>query len=84
MLDRDHNPQLPEGETPFVADDVLYSGNFVKIALNVAHRVGQPDNVLADLLWSWFGASAGRVMAGGRPSPAWRALSDYDRPERFC
>ena len=60
MLDRDHNPQLPEGETPFVAGDVLYSGNFAKIALNVAHREGHPENVLADLLWSWFGASAGQ------------------------
>jgi hypothetical protein len=60
IFDRDRNPQLPEGETLFVADDVLYSGNFVKIALNVAHRAGQPENVLADLLWSWFGASAGQ------------------------
>jgi hypothetical protein len=60
MLDRDHNPQLPEGETPFIADGVSYSGNFAKIALNVAHRAGHPGNVLADLLWSWFGASAGQ------------------------
>jgi hypothetical protein len=34
--------------------------NFAKIALNVAHRTGQPDNVLADLLRSWFGADAGQ------------------------
>jgi superfamily II DNA or RNA helicase len=60
MLDRYHNPQLPEGETLFVANGVPYSGNFAKIALNVAHRAGQPGNVLADLLWSWFGASAGQ------------------------
>jgi hypothetical protein len=60
MLDRDRNPPLPEGETPFVADGVSYSGNFAKIALNVAHRAGHPGNVLADLLWSWFGASAGQ------------------------
>jgi len=60
MLDREHNPQLPEGETPFVADGVVYSGNFAKIALNVAHRIGHPGNVLADLLWSWFGANAGQ------------------------
>ena len=60
MLDRDHNPQLPEGETPFVADGVFYSGNFAKIALNVAHRTGHPGNVLADLLWSWFGTNAGQ------------------------
>jgi superfamily II DNA or RNA helicase/diadenosine tetraphosphate (Ap4A) HIT family hydrolase/HKD family nuclease len=60
MLDRDHNPQLPEGETLFIADGVSYSGNFAKIALNVAHRAGHPGSVLADLLWSWFGASAGQ------------------------
>ena len=40
MLDRDRNPGLPEGETPFIADDVIYTGNFVKIALNVAHHAG--------------------------------------------
>ena len=43
MLDRDHNPRLPEGETPFIADGVLYTGNFVKIALNVAHRAGTAE-----------------------------------------
>lgn len=60
MLNRDHNPELPEGETAFLADGVVYTGNFAKIALNVAHRGGQPDNVLADLLRSWFGADAGQ------------------------
>jgi hypothetical protein len=60
MLNRDHNRELPEGETSFTADGVVYTGNFAKIALNVAHREGQPDNVLADLLRSWFGADAGR------------------------
>ena len=60
MLDRNHNRELPEGETPFVADGVVYTGNFAKIALNVAHRAGQPDNALADLLRSWFGADAGQ------------------------
>lgn len=60
MLDRNHNRELPEGETPFVADGVVYTGNFARIALNVAHRAGQPDNALADLLRSWFGADAGQ------------------------
>jgi len=60
MLDRDHNRGLPEGETAFVADGLVYTGNFVKIALNVAHRTGQQGNVLADLLRSWFGANAGQ------------------------
>ena len=60
MLDRDRNRQLPEGMTPFTADGVVYTGNFAKIALNVAHRAGQPGNVLADLLRSWFGADVGQ------------------------
>ena len=60
MLDRDRNPSLPEGETPFIADGVVYTGNFAKIALNVAHRAGQSQNVLADLLRTWFGADAGQ------------------------
>jgi hypothetical protein len=60
MLDRDRNPGLPEGETQFVADDVIHTGNFVKIALNVAHHAGQPGNVLGDLLRSWFGPDAGQ------------------------
>jgi len=60
MLNRDHNRDLPEGEASFSADGVVYTGNFAKIALNVAHREGKPDNVLADLLRSWFGADAGQ------------------------
>jgi superfamily II DNA or RNA helicase/diadenosine tetraphosphate (Ap4A) HIT family hydrolase len=60
MLDRDHNPGLPEGETRFIADDVIYTGNFVKIALNVAHRAGHSGNVLGGLLRSWFGPDAGQ------------------------
>jgi hypothetical protein len=60
MLDRARNPGLPEGEAAFVADDVIYTGNFVKIALNVAHHAGQPGNVLGDLLRSWFGPDAGQ------------------------
>jgi superfamily II DNA or RNA helicase/diadenosine tetraphosphate (Ap4A) HIT family hydrolase/HKD family nuclease len=60
MIDRDRNPELPEGEAPFIADGVVYTGNFVKVAMNVAHRAGQPENVLADLLRSWFGPDAGQ------------------------
>ncbi|HXZ71317.1 MAG TPA: hypothetical protein VEH31_10690 [Streptosporangiaceae bacterium] len=55
---RGRNIELPECQTPFTADGVVYTGNFAKIALNVAHRAGQPHNVLTDLLGSWFGADA--------------------------
>ena len=57
---RDPQPQLPQGETLFIADGVSYSGNFAKIALNVAHRAGHPGSAHSDLLWSRFGASAGQ------------------------
>lgn len=60
MLDRDHNPDLPHGQTSFVAADVVYTGNFAKIALNVAHQAGQSRNLLPDVLRSWFGADAGQ------------------------
>jgi hypothetical protein len=60
MPDRDRNTELPEGQTPFTADGVVYTGNFAKIALNVANRAGRPGNVLAELLRSWFGADAGQ------------------------
>jgi len=61
MLDRDRNPPLPEGETQFIADGVVYTGNFAKIALNAARRAGHPGNALAGLLQSWFGANAGQA-----------------------
>ena len=82
MLDRDRNPGLPEGETQFIADDVIYTGNFVKIALNVAHHAGQPGNVLGDLLRSWFGPDAGQPgtvqfveLMPGRPHWQMRPVS---------
>jgi hypothetical protein len=60
MLDRERNPDLPAGEAQFIADGEVYTGNFVKIALNVAHRVGRSGNERGDLLRSWFGADAGQ------------------------
>jgi superfamily II DNA or RNA helicase/diadenosine tetraphosphate (Ap4A) HIT family hydrolase len=60
MLNRERNPKLPEGNTPFVANDVVYTGNFASIALNVARREGEASNLLPDLLRSWFGADAGQ------------------------
>jgi superfamily II DNA or RNA helicase/diadenosine tetraphosphate (Ap4A) HIT family hydrolase len=60
MLDREHNPPLPEGEASFVADNIVYTGRFVKIALNVAHKDGDSNNVLPNVLRSWFGSDAGQ------------------------
>lgn len=60
MLYRNQNPPLPEGEASFTANDVVYTGRFVKIALNVAHQGGDSRNVLPDVLRSWFGSDAGQ------------------------
>ena len=59
MLDRDRNPGLPEGEARFVADGVVYTGNFVKIALNVARPESGSGNALVEILRTWFGPDAG-------------------------
>jgi superfamily II DNA or RNA helicase/diadenosine tetraphosphate (Ap4A) HIT family hydrolase/HKD family nuclease len=59
FLDRKRYPELPEGETEFVAEGQTYVGNFVKVALNVATRPGEPGNALHALLRGWFGPSAG-------------------------
>jgi superfamily II DNA or RNA helicase/HKD family nuclease len=60
MLDRDRNPELPQGEASFLAGDAVYTGNFAKIALNVAHEPGHSRNILPEVLRSWFGAAAGQ------------------------
>jgi superfamily II DNA or RNA helicase/diadenosine tetraphosphate (Ap4A) HIT family hydrolase/HKD family nuclease len=90
MLDREHNPPLPEGEASFVADDIIYTGRFVKIALNVAHEDGDSRNVLPDVLRSWFGSDAGQPgtaqyveLVPGHPH--WRMrpaspVTDSDKP----
>jgi len=59
MLDRSRYPDLPQGETDFLADGERYTGRFVKIALNVATCPGKPGNALHELLRRWFGPSAG-------------------------
>ncbi|MHB1875684.1 MAG: hypothetical protein ACYCPF_12600, partial [Streptosporangiaceae bacterium] len=60
MLDRGRNPGLPQGEARFVADGVVYTGTFVKIALNVARRDSGSGNALAEILRTWFGPDAGQ------------------------
>ncbi len=59
MLDRRRYPNLPEGETEFVADGTRYLGRFVKVAMNVAELPGESGNQLPALLRGWFGPSAG-------------------------
>ncbi len=59
MLDRGKHPDLPEGEVEFLANGDRYLGRFVKVAMNVATRVGEPGNSLPTLLRGWFGPAAG-------------------------
>jgi superfamily II DNA or RNA helicase/diadenosine tetraphosphate (Ap4A) HIT family hydrolase/HKD family nuclease len=59
FFDRKRYPDLPEGPAEFVADGSTYTGQFVKVALNVATLPGEPGNALPALLRGWFGPSAG-------------------------
>lgn len=59
FLQRDRNKGLPEGKAEFIANGQAYVGHFVKVAMNVAERPGQPGNALHALLRGWFGPSAG-------------------------
>lgn len=53
--------QLPRGETDVrLHDGRVWQFNLVKIACNVARPVGTQTNALPDLLYDWFGPSAGK------------------------
>lgn len=56
---RDKYPSIPSGWTPVQADGEDFEANFVKVAVNVMRRPGNKDNVLADLVRTWFGKDAG-------------------------
>ncbi|MBC8196072.1 MAG: DUF3427 domain-containing protein [Actinobacteria bacterium] len=58
-FDRGSQPDIPNGETEFTADGKTHTGNFVKIALNVASTQGERGNSLHGLLRGWFGPDAG-------------------------
>ncbi len=74
-LDRDQQPGLPEGLTPFEADGSRYIGNFVKIALNIARKEGSDRNELPSILRKWFGPDAG--APGTRHQV--RLIHDHDK-----
>ena len=53
--------QLPSGEVDvFLPDGKSWRFRFMKIAVNVAHPVGDSHNRLPDLLRGWFGPAAGQ------------------------
>ena len=60
FLDRKKHPWLPSGWTTVWVDDVGYELNFVKVAVNVARRVGETGNALHPLLRSMLGERAGQ------------------------
>jgi hypothetical protein len=59
FFERDKLPEMPSGQTPFTANGKIYTGNFVKIALNTAALPGEKGNALHGLLRGWFGPDAG-------------------------
>ena len=58
-LDRDKNPELPEGWTPVKIGGQEYRANFVKIAVNVLQKRDAERNELPGVLRGWFGPDAG-------------------------
>jgi superfamily II DNA or RNA helicase/diadenosine tetraphosphate (Ap4A) HIT family hydrolase/HKD family nuclease len=67
FLDRTRNPELPTGPVDVVtADGTVYELDFVKVAVNVAHRHGGSSNELPGLLRSWFGDDAGHAGTAHR------------------
>ena len=60
MLQRDRNVELPSGRAvPVSVEGDQYTFDFMKVAVNIARRESEPENVLADLLYGWFGEDAG-------------------------
>ena len=66
LPDRNKNPSLdiPTGWTKILVNGEVLDANFVKIALNVLQRSGNKENVLPDVLRSWFGEHAGMPGTG--------------------
>jgi superfamily II DNA or RNA helicase/diadenosine tetraphosphate (Ap4A) HIT family hydrolase len=58
-FDRARRTDIPTGPTFVTVDGVAYVFDFKKIAVNVVTREGGGENVLATLMRSWFGPSAG-------------------------
>lgn len=58
-LERKANLGLPHGWANVQVNGETYQLSFQEIAVNVAHRPGGEDNVLAEILRGWFGEHAG-------------------------
>jgi hypothetical protein len=60
LPDRSTHEDLPEGWTDIKMDNEVLSANFVKVAVNVARRPDNDENVLPQKLRQWFGDDAGK------------------------
>jgi len=60
LPDRERVEGIPEGWVDVDVGDEVVQANFVKIAVNVMHRPDGDDNVLPEVMRSWFGADAGQ------------------------
>jgi hypothetical protein len=59
LPDRSTQAGIPDGWTPIDIEGDRYEANFVKIAVNVIRRPGNPRNELPTILRRWFGADVG-------------------------
>lgn len=60
MLDRGRNADLPVGrDVPVMIEGSRHTFDFMKVAVNVAHRGSESRNVLPEVLFNWFGPHAG-------------------------
>lgn len=59
LPDRSTQAGIPEGWTGIDIEGERYEANFVKVAVNVIRRVGNPRNELPTILRRWFGVDVG-------------------------
>ena len=59
LPNRKTTPGIPTGETLVDVEGTEYKAIFVKIAINVLRRPGNPKNELTAVLRHWFGPDAG-------------------------
>jgi superfamily II DNA or RNA helicase/HKD family nuclease len=60
LPDRRDGVRIPQGWIDVYAGDRKYRANFVKVAVNVMTLPDSKENVLAEIMRSWFGENAGQ------------------------
>jgi hypothetical protein len=87
LPDRSTQGGIPEDWTPVDIDGERYEANFVKVAVNVIRRPGNPRNELPTILRRWFGADVGLPgtnfhVVFKRADTGWTLESAGRSPER--